>query len=173
MTARRARRESDSFDATLRNRVVRGARRRASIPDAEDRAQEVMLRLLQEVARPDAPVLQVRALAKLKDVEVEAFRKKSRDKALLQKAANTEATNNGSAISQDAFRIIEMSEQIRECVGDDGTAYALVKTFFRATETDVAKYLGWSPQRAAAARMRLARNKSRITKFLSPTSEEG
>lgn len=167
-----ARRDFDNMDRALRDRVVSAARRHASAPDAEDKAQEVILRLLQEVARPGAPVLKVRALAKLKDIEVETLRKNARTRALLDKAANEAATNTAVASSQDAYRIIELTDQLRQVVGQDGAAFALVKTFFSATEADIARYLGWSAQRAAAARMRLARNKARIAGLLVTQKEE-
>lgn len=168
-----AKREIETMNSALRDRVVKAARRHASGPDADDRAQEVMLRLLGEVVRPGAPILEVRALAKLKDVEVDAFRKDSRQRGLLEKAAQAAATDSVVPSSQDAYRIIEMSDQIREIVGDDGLAYALVKTFFKATEADVCRCLGWSSQKAAAARMRLGRNKGRITRLLTAKQEEG
>lgn len=167
-----ANRKPEHIDEALRDRIVRAARRHASEPDAEDRAQEVMIRLVQEVASPTAPILERRALAKLKDVEVETFRKAARNDALLQKASNAEATKVGAAASQDAYRIIEMFDQIKGIVGEDAAAFALLKTFFRATEEDAARCLGWSAQRAAAARMRLYRNKAQITRFLTTPQEE-
>lgn len=163
--------EHEALNAALRARIVKAARRHASTTDAEDRAQEVLLRLIQEVARPDAPVLEARALAKLKDVEVDAYRKQDRHRSLAEKAANATATNSSTAMSQDAHRLIEIGDQIRELVGRDALAFALLKTYFKATEADVAAYLGWPPQRAAAARVRLARKRGAVIRLLRGEEE--
>lgn len=164
--------EHEALNAGLRARIFKAARRHASVEEAEDRAQEALLRLLLEVARPDAPVLEVRALAKLKDVEVDAYRKQDRARRLVEKAANSAATNSDTARSQDALRLIEIGDQIRKLVGPDALAFALLKAFFKATEADIAAYLGWSSQRAAAARIRLRRKRGAITRLLRGEKEE-
>lgn len=162
---------SEEIGTDLRDHLVRAARRRNSAPDAEDLAQDALLRVLNEVARPGAPSLGERAMKTLKNAQIDLWRKKGRERALLEKAA--EAAIDRPEIGPDLQRITEVCREIRAVVGEDAMAYAFLKTFFGATEAGVAELLGWDLNRATAARMRLARAKSRVIRILKALDEEG
>jgi DNA-directed RNA polymerase specialized sigma24 family protein len=153
----------------LRARVLSAALRRG-IPanDAEDFAHDVLEKTLREVLRPGAPTLEIRAFAAMRDKSAEYWRRAERRPQLVALTLpldeqGVEEERPEMAVSDDAFAIIELRHVISAIAGEDAMRFALLK-IWGGTEADIAVLLGWSPQRAAAARVQLGRKKGEIAR---------
>lgn len=163
----------------LRRRLVGTARRQGVAPaDAEDVAQEALAKVVGERVRPGAPPMEVRAFVALRDQRIEYIRKRSRETErrspwpVEQGSEDSLGEPVGVARVEDGFALIEAVDVVCRVVGEDSMCFAYLKAF-GATERDVQEIMGWTAQRAAAARVRLSRKKGALARALLETLEGG
>lgn len=151
----------------LRKVMVASAARggRVRLDDIEDVVQEAIIKALREKVRDGVPPFAARALRALADKQVEYVRVQQRGRARrdarpLAGPGNSEDAHVIDLPEPDpGFALVEMHMLCESIVGRDSLAYAVLKSR-GATDHDVAELKGWTPQRVAAARMRLARRRA-------------
>jgi DNA-directed RNA polymerase specialized sigma24 family protein len=159
----------------LRAGMLASARRnRVPENDVEDVIQDALVKLLGEHVRPGGPSLDRRAHTALHDKRVEHWRRERRRAPRLA-PLNLPPDENGyeqervEMASLDAtVQMLELRDLVEAIAGRDAMLFALLKSC-RATESDIAALLGWSPERAAAARVQLGRKKALIANAINDT----
>lgn len=161
--------------AELRRRMVTAALRHGvGWDDVEDVVQEALAKLLREQPRRGAPPVQIRAFAALRDKRVEFMRVQARERKRRVQGApagpGADDEGRGVDIPQEDARLalVEACQLVCGIAGYDAMCFAALKGL-GATERDVSEFMGWSAQRVAAARVRLARKKATITQALLET----
>jgi len=140
----------------LRADLLHGATRgRLYVPsaDAEDVTQQALMKVVREPPHDDAPPLIVRGRAALKRAKVDYLRKRTRVSEPVVQPLET-AADIGAIDAR--ILLVELEETLRREVGPDALEYAKARQD-GLTEKDLAQQLGWTPQRAGAARKRLSR----------------
>lgn len=148
----------------LRSRLRAYAARSLGPEDAEDAVQTALLRLVED-ERPSETPFPRRAFRKLKDVRAEIFRRPQRafDQAVRPLEEQPDLGRDDQAIA-----LLETADVVESALGSDVMAYAELKVM-RCSDGDVAKQLGWTPQRVEAARKKLSRNSSRLAAIVNET----
>jgi hypothetical protein len=130
--------------------------------DVEDVTQEAMLKVVCEEQREEAPSLVVRGFVALRQARAEYFRRRSRVKEPPLEALELhEEVGRADAEA----RLIQLEDMVRAECGEDALEMARARQA-GMTERELAEQLGWTPQRAGAARKRLKRAGDRLRSAL-------
>jgi len=172
---------SGMIRSARRSGMIRSARRSGiHVDDVEDVVHDALVKMLGEHVRSGAPSLERRAHAVLRDKRAEHWRREHRRSARLTSLnlppgeAGYEQERPEMAKADPAPQLLELRDLIESIAGRDATLFALLKAC-GATESDIVILLGWTPARAAAARIQLGRKKALIAHAVTDalTEEEG
>lgn len=153
----------------LRSLLVASARKQGLHPnDVEDVVQQALLKIWRESPRPGAPAIEIRAQRALRDIRIEFYRQRSRRQGEYSAPEPGEDSRARSlpeelVYEERAYQLIELNDLVTRILPPDARTYAFLK-MLKATEADIARLMGWSEKRAAAARVQLGRKKAEIVR---------
>ncbi len=145
--------------------VARTRKNGLSWDDAEDLVQDALLKVMRQGVRSGAPSLAVRAFVALRDRRSERARMAAR-RAFLDPMPRSALAERDVGVTESGYAVVEICEVLTAIAGADVMKFARLKAQ-GATEADIAEQPGWSPQRAAAARIRLGRKKAALAAALA------
>lgn len=154
----------------------RGRRNRLSVEDAEDRAQEALVRMLRERPRHDAPPPEVRAARAYRLAEIDEFRRTSRQKEIPPEAQVSldaaEALGAPVEVNFEArLRLAEVIAAVQEAAGLD-----VLTLLFEAeagyTEAESQERRAPDVPSAGALRKRISRAAPEIARIINDLEGE-